>query len=76
MNDLENIPVFWALGAAYIFVEASPGAAAGLFMTFTAARVLHTFFYLSALQPWRTLAYTVALVCLFGMAIQILLALH
>ncbi|TVP52048.1 MAG: MAPEG family protein [Halomonadaceae bacterium] len=75
LNDLENIPAFWALGAVYIFVGASATAAAWLFMIFTVARVLHTVFYLCAVQPWRTLAYAVALLCLFGMVIQILLVL-
>ncbi|RFA26253.1 glutathione metabolism protein [Alkalilimnicola ehrlichii] len=75
LNDLENIPIFLALGVAYVWVGASPGAAAWLFLTFTGARYLHTVFYLSGLQPWRTVAYAVGVVCLFGMSVQIILAL-
>ncbi|SHF37254.1 glutathione S-transferase [Modicisalibacter ilicicola DSM 19980] len=74
-NDLENIPIFLALGVAYGWVGASPGAAGWLFMTFTAARILHTIFYLMALQPWRTIAYGVGILCLFGMCWQIVTAL-
>ncbi len=75
LNDLENIPVFFALAVAYILVEASPAAAAWWFGIFTAARVLHSITYLAALQPWRTVFFGIALVCLLGMSVEILLAL-
>jgi uncharacterized MAPEG superfamily protein len=75
LNDLENIPIFLALGVAYILVEASPGSAAWLFLTFTGARYLHTVFYLAGIQPWRTVAYAAGIVCLFVMCFQILVAL-
>ncbi|WP_252109344.1 MULTISPECIES: MAPEG family protein [unclassified Halomonas] len=74
-NDLENIPIFLALGMAYVLVGASPGLAMWLFMGFTAARYAHTLAYLARLQPWRTIAYGVGLVCIIVMAIQIVLAL-
>lgn len=74
-NDLENIPAFLALGVAYVWVGASPAAAAWLFPTFIAARYLHTLFYLAGLQPWRTLAYTVGIVCMGVMSYQILASL-
>ncbi|MFI0474036.1 MAPEG family protein [Halomonas sp. HMF6819] len=74
-NDLENIPIFLALGMAYVLVGASPGLAMWLFMGFTAARYAHTLAYLARLQPWRTIAYGVGLVCMIVMAIQIVLAL-
>lgn len=73
LNDLENIPIFLALGVAYVWVGASPDLAAWLFMIFTGARYLHTVLYLSGLQPWRTLAYTVGILCMFIMSIQILM---
>lgn len=75
MNDLENIPIFLGLGVAYILVEASPVFAGWLFMIFTAARYLHTFFYLRAMQPWRTLAYLIGIACMFGMSFLIVAAL-
>ncbi|MGR4069628.1 MAPEG family protein [Halomonas sp. LR3S48] len=74
-NDLENIPIFLALGVAYVWVEASPGLAPWLFLLFTAARYLHTVFFLSALQPWRTVAYGAGIVCLFAMCTMIIAAL-
>lgn len=75
LNDLENIPIFLALGVAYVWVEASPAAAGWLFLTFTVARYLHTLFFLCGLQPWRTAAYAVGVLCLFGMCVQIIAAL-
>lgn len=74
MNDLENIPIFLGLGIVYILVSAPPASAAWLFMGFTIARYLHTLFYLAGIQPWRTLAFAVGIVCLFTMSIQILMA--
>lgn len=75
LNDLENIPIFLALGVAYIWVGASPGWAAGLFLVFTGARCMHTFCFLRGIQPWRTVAFAVGIACMFIMSIQILVAL-
>nr|WP_298378750.1 MAPEG family protein [uncultured Halomonas sp.] len=74
-NDLENIPIFFILGVAYAWVGASPDAVPWLFMTFTIARILHTVFYLMAMQPWRTVAYGVGILTLIGMCWQIVTAL-
>ena len=68
LNDLENIPIFLGLGIAYVLVGASPKAATWLFSTFTVARILHTLTYLLGLQPWRTIAYAVGILCLLGMS--------
>ncbi|WP_404366905.1 MAPEG family protein [Marinobacter sp.] len=75
LNDLENIPIFFALGAACLWTGAAPGAVAWWFIIFTAARVLHTVSYLAAMQPWRTIFFGVGVVCLVGLAVEILLAL-
>lgn len=75
LNDLENIPIFLALGVAYIWVEASPAAASWLFPVFVAARYLHTLFYLARMQPWRTIAYGAGVFCLLAMCVQIIRAL-
>ncbi|GGY61904.1 MAPEG family protein [Marinobacter zhanjiangensis] len=74
LNDLENIPIFLGLGVAYVLVGASQGLAPWLFLVFTAARYLHTVFYLCALQPWRTVAFAVGVVCMAVMSIQIVAA--
>ncbi|NEO41543.1 MAG: MAPEG family protein [Moorea sp. SIOASIH] len=67
-NDLENIPIFLGLGTAYVLVGASPKAATLLFPLFTIARLLHTLTYLLGIQPWRTVAYGVGILCLFAMS--------
>ncbi|MDN3518122.1 MAPEG family protein [Aquisalimonas lutea] len=74
-NDVENIPVFLALGVAYVWVDAGPAAAPWLFTGFAIARVAHTVCYLRRLQPWRTVAYGIGALITLGMCLQILLAL-
>ena len=72
-NDVENIPIFLALGVAYVMVGASERAAAWYFVGFTLSRIAHTASYLGGLQPWRTISYTVGILCLIGMSVNILL---
>ena len=60
-NDVENIPMFLILGFVYMLLGAPATLGAWLFGIFTIARILHTLFFLAALQPWRTLAYAVGL---------------
>lgn len=67
-NDLENIPLFFVLGALAVALNTPNAATIGLFYLFTGARVLHTLMYLSQRQPWRTIAYGVAVVCLLLLA--------
>jgi uncharacterized MAPEG superfamily protein len=73
-NDLENIPIFLIL--AWIYVAA--GLATGPFeiycVVFVVARMLHTVFYLNAVQPWRTIAFTVGAVAMIALAIHLLFA--
>lgn len=61
LNDLENIPAFWILGA--LFLTTSPAAAWAtlLFRIYTAGRVLHTFVYAvrPLPQPARGIAFAV-----------------
>jgi len=75
LNDLENIPIFLALGIAYVLLGAAPKSAAPLFLTFTLARTVHSLMYLLGLQPWRTLAYLVGLACTVQMCVDIVAAL-
>ena len=75
LNDLENIPAFWALGLVYILVEASAAAAPWFFMVFTGARIVHSYCHINAIQPWRALAYFAGLFSLLGMSGVILMSL-
>lgn len=65
-NDLENIPLFFVLGGLCVVLEGSSVVIGWLFCGFTLARVAHTVTYLMGWQPWRTLAYGLGVVCLFG----------
>ncbi len=67
-NDLENIPLFIALGGLAIALNASALGVSWMSSLFTAARVLHTLFYLAGVQPWRTVSYAVGVVNLIGLA--------
>ncbi|OCT32705.1 MAPEG family protein [Pseudomonas putida] len=72
-NDLENIPLFIALGGLALALGAPASTTAWLSGVFTGARVLHTLMYLTGLQPWRTLSYGVGVMCLMGLAGTVLL---
>ena len=63
-NDVENIPVFLALGLLFALSGGYPTVAWWVFVVFTAARFLHTLFYLAALQPWRSVIFAVGSVAL------------
>ena len=57
-NDLENILPFFVVG--FFFALTRPPWLAGeiLFIGFAVARVLHSVFYIRAMQPHRTIAFT------------------
>lgn len=59
LNDLENIPVFWLLGALYLTTGPSASVATWLFRAFTAGRVVHTLVYAvkPMPQPARGIAF-------------------
>jgi glutathione S-transferase len=59
LNDLENIPMFLILALIYAIAGLSTMAFLIYCVMFTLARILHTIFYLRAVQPARTIAYTV-----------------
>jgi uncharacterized MAPEG superfamily protein len=71
-NDLENIPVFFGLGAAYVLVDAPASTAPWLFGSFALARIAHSVCYLSGLQPWRTLSYLIGIGALIGICVVLL----
>jgi uncharacterized MAPEG superfamily protein len=73
-NDLENIPLFFAIGLIYVLMGASPFGAAVYCWTFTIARIAHTFFYTNQMQPWRAISYGVGALATLGMIVQIVIA--
>ncbi|MGH8385901.1 MAG: MAPEG family protein [Pseudomonas sp.] len=68
LNDLENIPLFFALGGLCVMLDTPAERTILLLCIFTVARMVHTFTYLAAWQPWRTIAYFVGIGCLMGLA--------
>jgi uncharacterized MAPEG superfamily protein len=73
-NDLENILPFFTVALIFVLMGFSAFAAQMYFYTFTGARIVHTITYLAKLQPWRTVAYVVGVLCMVGMLVQILIA--
>jgi glutathione S-transferase len=71
LNDLENIPIFLILALIYAIAGLSGTAFIVYCVVFTVARILHTIFYLNAMQPWRTIAYTVGALISFALMIHL-----
>jgi uncharacterized MAPEG superfamily protein len=71
-NDLENIPLFFAIGLIYVLSGATAFGAAAYCWTFTIARLAHTVVYTYRLQPWRAICYTIGYLAILGMSVQII----
>jgi glutathione S-transferase len=72
MNAIEHLVPFFGIGLLYALSGGSYRVAWWLFVTFTAARVIHTVTYVASLQPWRTIFFEVANISLAVMAILLL----
>ncbi|MBN3297590.1 prostaglandin E synthase [Amia ocellicauda] len=74
-NDMENIFPFLFLGAVYSLTEPTLLTARLHFQVFFVGRLVHTVAYLCALKaPTRSVAYSLAQVPCFSMAVQVLFA--
>ncbi|XP_074871181.1 prostaglandin E synthase [Carettochelys insculpta] len=74
-NDMENIFPFLFLGAIYSLLDPNPLLARVHFLIFCMGRIVHTTAYLLQLKaPTRSVAYSVAQLPCFSMALQILFA--
>ncbi len=71
-NDLENIPIFLLLAWVYIFLKAWPTGAAFYLVTFTVARIVHSYALINAMQPLRFIAYLVGILVCFAMSAHII----
>lgn len=72
-NDLENIPLFFALGILAMLIGAPLRGLQICFIVFTVARVTHTIVYLKGLQPWRTLSFAIGGLCNLALGVMILI---
>ncbi|KAF9795111.1 hypothetical protein SFRURICE_004483 [Spodoptera frugiperda] len=75
LNDLENIPVFWVLGALYLTTAPSAWLATTLFRVYTAGRVIHTLVYAvkPLPQPARGIAFGIPLMITFYMGVKVIM---
>jgi len=70
-NDLENIPIFLILAWIYVAAGLSSTALTVYCAVFAVARILHTIFYLKAIQPWRTIVFTIGSVAMLALIIHL-----
>lgn len=75
LNDLENIPVFWVLGALYLTTAPVAAWATLLFRLFAVGRIVHTFVYVikPLPQPARGIAFGVPFLISIYMGVQVVL---
>jgi microsomal prostaglandin-E synthase 1 len=75
-NDLENIPLFFAIGLIYVLSGASVTGVMILCGLFTVARVIHTFVYAKGIQPARAICFFVGalstLVMIFRIVVNVM----
>src|SRR5215831_5853457 len=70
-NDLENIPIFLILAWIYVYAGLAPYAFVIYCIIFMIARVIHTICYLNAIQPGRTIAFTVGALTMLAMIVHL-----
>jgi len=56
-NDLESTLPFLAIGWVYLSLDPPADLARGLFVVFTASRILFSIFYFLGAQPWRSTSF-------------------
>lgn len=71
-NLLENALPFFVVGLLYAVSGPSKLGVQVYFLTFTGARLLHTVFYLTGKQPFRTLMFAIGVLCVIGMGVHVL----
>jgi prostaglandin-E synthase 1 len=71
-NDLESTLPFLAIGVPYLLTDPGAALASGLFIAFTALRSVFSIFYLRGMQPWRSLTFVVAELCVVVMVVQMI----
>jgi glutathione S-transferase len=69
LNHLENVLPFLVLSVLYAATRPSHATFEWLMWGFLAARILYTVFYARAMQPHRTIAFTIGAVLMFVMAL-------
>lgn len=70
-NDLENIPIFLILAWIYVTAGLSNTAFVVYCLVFMAARIAHTICYINAIQPARTIVFTIGAVAMLALIIHL-----
>ncbi|CAG4922783.1 unnamed protein product [Colias eurytheme] len=75
LNDLENIPVFWILGALYLTTGPSAFIASTLFRVFTVCRIIYTIVYAvrPTPPPARGIAFGISVLISIYMGVHVVL---
>jgi uncharacterized membrane protein YecN with MAPEG domain len=73
-NALANVIPFLLLTFLYVTLGATSTWVTALCGVFTAARVLHAIAYIKAVQPWRTVAFTLGQLCTAVVVVQVVRA--
>jgi prostaglandin-E synthase 1 len=73
-NLVANGLPFLLVGLVWTLLGADRTQAMALFGTFVGARLIHTFAYLGAKQPFRTLSFVIGQLALLGVIIQVVRA--
>ncbi|XP_045542571.1 microsomal glutathione S-transferase 1-like [Papilio machaon] len=75
LNDLENIPAFWVLGALYLTTGPVAAWAMLLFRVYAVSRIVHTIVYalIPLPQPARSIAFLVPCLIKWYMGFQVAL---
>jgi glutathione S-transferase len=73
-NAIENIVPYFVVAGLYAMTGPSATAAWVYFGVYVATRILHSFFYLNAIQPWRTAMFAIGSLAVLGMAVHVLRA--
>ncbi len=71
-NDLESIPLFFAIGLLFVLTGASPWGAWIFCWTYTLARIAHTYFYINRMQPGRAISFVIGASATALMALRVL----
>ena len=73
-NDLENIPTFLIIALLFMLAGLCPTRGIWCLRIFTAARIVHTLSYLSALSKPRAAGFLIGLVCTIVLGVSVLLS--
>ena len=73
-NDLENIPTFLIIALLFMLAGRCPTSGIWCLRIFTAARIVHTLSYLTALSKPRGAGFLIGVICTIVMGVSVLLS--